>query len=169
MKELSGLSYEPGAPSCGWVRENNVVHERMNHGIHIQAIINYLDNYEEDGGFQCVPGFRNHFNAWSDSLASNQVATRHALEAHSYSWNDKDPLHKLSIRIPIRAGCLLLWDQRTCHGTRPNNSSRPRIIQFFRVMLGETTISSIVLILSAACSSLINYRHLHGRQWMKND
>jgi len=36
-------------------------------------------------------------------------------------------------RVPARAGCLIVWDQWTAHGSLPNASSRPRAIQFLKM------------------------------------
>ena len=37
------------------------------------------------------------------------------------------------LRIPMRAGSLVIWDQRTPHGSHPNNSSNSRFAQFLKV------------------------------------
>lgn len=38
----------------------------------------------------------------------------------------KDPMYHQPQRVPMRAGSLLVWDQRVAHGSRPNNSTQAR-------------------------------------------
>jgi hypothetical protein len=40
------------------------IHQSMHNGLHVQGVLNFLDNLEEDGGFYCVPGFKHHFKEW---------------------------------------------------------------------------------------------------------
>ncbi|XP_065197955.1 uncharacterized protein LOC135829475 [Sycon ciliatum] len=44
-----------------------------------------------------------------------------------------DPMYKQPQRVPMRAGSLLIWDQRVAHGSRPNNSTRARYVQFVKM------------------------------------
>ena len=50
----------------------------------------------------------------------------------SWKFADGDPARALARRVPVRAGCLLLWDQRVAHGAAANDSDRPRAAQFVR-------------------------------------
>jgi hypothetical protein len=36
----------------------------------VQAVLNLVDNVEADGGFQCVPGFKHHFNVRTHTLGA---------------------------------------------------------------------------------------------------
>lgn len=42
-------------------------------GPHIQGVLNLLDNLEEDGGTQLVPGFHNAFMEWKLELGKESV------------------------------------------------------------------------------------------------
>lgn len=44
--------------------------------------------------------------------------------------------------MPLREGDFLLWDQRVVHGSRPNDSERPRIAQFVRAFRRPPTVSA---------------------------
>lgn len=37
-----------------------------------------------------------------------------------------DPMQEQAQRVPMKAGSLLVWDFRIPHGSKPNNSDRPR-------------------------------------------
>ena len=50
----------------------------------------------------------------------------------SWKFADGDPARALARRVPVRAGCLLVWDQRVAHGAAANSSDRPRAAQFVR-------------------------------------
>ena len=42
--------------------------------------------------------------------------------AGSFKFGDNDAAHRLKVRIPVREGSFLIWDQRVCHGSAPNDS-----------------------------------------------
>jgi len=44
-----------------------------------------------------------------------------------------EPVHRNAIRVTMRAGSMVIWDQCTVHGSTPNNSSRPRYAQFIKL------------------------------------
>ena len=50
----------------------------------------------------------------------------------SFKFSALDAIHTRSRRVPLRAGSLLLWNQCTVHGTRPNDSDHFRFAQFVR-------------------------------------
>jgi len=45
----------------------NFIYENNQEGMCLQSVLNLLDNKEEDGGYICVPGFHNHFDAYFDA------------------------------------------------------------------------------------------------------
>jgi len=119
----------------GFVKENNAKHESM--GRTVQGVLNVFDNAEEDGGFQCVPGF------FGDTL-KDWVASHPSLPATEpngrYNLGSKGPDSKLgaqAVRVPCPAGTLILFDATLPHGTRPNTSSNNRAILFLRYMTSE--------------------------------
>eukprot|EP00434_Breviolum_minutum_P009818 symbB.v1.2.008647.t2/scaffold540.1/size189765/12 len=102
---------------------------RAEDGPHIQGVLNLLDNLEEDGGTQLVPGFHHIFSKWKSELGDETDWLFKA--GQSSNW-----LHPgnggASFKIPLKQGSLLLWDQRCVHGSRPNSSSKVRMAQFLR-------------------------------------
>ncbi|CAE7577804.1 hypothetical protein AK812_SmicGene37067 [Symbiodinium microadriaticum] len=115
---------------------------RADDGPHVQGVLNLIENLEEDGGTQLVPGFHRIFEKWQRDLGDEsdwQFKSGQATNwlhpgdgGASFKFHEQDPIHALSHRIPMRQGSLLLWDQRCVHGSRPNQSSRIRMAQFIR-------------------------------------
>ena len=111
-------------------------------GPHVQGVLNLVENLEEDGGTQLVPGFQNAFEKWqkelgdeADWLFRSGQSTNWLHPGNggaSFKFHEQDPIHELSHRIPLKQGSLLIWDQRCVHGSRPNASSRVRMAQFIR-------------------------------------
>ena len=84
----------------------------------VQGVLYLTDTAEDQGGFQCVPGFHRTFDAW--------VKTQPA---------DRNPRHPdldgLEIKsIAGRAGDLLIWHRLLAHGNGHNRSNRPRLGQY---------------------------------------
>merc|ERR1712192_100860 len=119
----------------GFVRENNGRHESM--GRTVQGVLNVFDNAEEDGGFQCVPGFfGNTLKDWAASHPSLPAAEPNG----RYNLGSSGPDSKLgaeAVRVPCPAGTLILFDATLPHGTRPNISSNNRAILFLRYVTSE--------------------------------
>ncbi len=119
----------------------------------IQGILSLTDNHESDGGTLLVPGFHHIFAKWCSTLSSmkDQIARGSRQEenrlvwrghgAGSYKFSSFDPIHSLKQRITMRAGSLLIWDQRVVHGSSPNHSHKFRIAQFIRAFR-ESSLSS---------------------------
>eukprot|EP00913_Durusdinium_trenchii_P009682 g9098.t2 len=121
---------------------------RAEDGPHIQGVLNLLDNLEEDGGTQLVPGFHNAFMEWKLELGKESewlfkpgqhsnwlhpgnggasfkfheqdyaATSKLKLQTNTSSFVWKDPIQALAHRIPLKQGSLLLWDQRCVHGSR---------------------------------------------------
>ncbi|MDX2032197.1 MAG: phytanoyl-CoA dioxygenase family protein [Blastocatellia bacterium] len=88
----------------------------------VQGVLALNDATVEMGGFQCVPELYRTFAEW--------VKTQPA---------DRDPYHPDItgfdiVKIPARAGDLLIWDSLLPHGIRPNLSDRPRMAQYISMM-----------------------------------
>jgi len=49
---------------------------------------------------------------------------------HRYQFAKTDPVIQYIQKCPIRAGGLLIWDSRLPHNNYPNDSERPRIVQY---------------------------------------
>jgi len=120
----------------------------------IQGVLSLTDNSEYDGGTLLVPGFHRFFAKWCSTLSSmkDQIARGSQQEeenrliwrgrgAGSYKFSSFDPIHSLKQRITMRAGSLLIWDQRVVHGSSPNHSHKFRVAQFIRAFR-ESSVSS---------------------------
>ena len=113
-------------------------------GPHVQGVLALSDNFERDGGTVLVPGFHATFDEWSAALgpkdayvdAHDDKRRNHLVwrgdGAGSFKFGDNDAAHRLKVRIPVREGSFLIWDQRVCHGSAPNDSDRARIAQFLK-------------------------------------
>ena len=83
------------------------------------GVLNLHDNRDEDGGFQCVPGFHLNFEEYFKSIKRDD-------ESQAYNFKPRDIPYKQAVRISMRAGSMVVWDQRMAHGSKPNASSRFR-------------------------------------------
>lgn len=84
----------------------------------VQGVLYLTDTANDQGGFQCVPGFPARFTEW--------VLTQPV---------ERDPrfpdLSGLQVQsIPGRAGDLLIWNSLLPHGNGCNTSDRPRLAQY---------------------------------------
>lgn len=112
-------------------------------GPHVQGVLALNENTSEDGGTVLLVGFHHLFQQWSESLGpisehilSNGRDMGHLVwrgnGAGSYILAPNDPLHRFKQRVTLRAGSLLIWDQRVMHGSAQNNSNKFRIAQFIK-------------------------------------
>jgi len=120
------LSY--GHKLNNFINENNIGHKSVTH---LQGVLNLHDNFEEDGGFCCVPGFSKVFDAWYEG---NKNVLSHIKTSPSVAFSSKQHwLNKYVQRIAMRPGSLVIWDSRLPHGSMPNNSSNFRCCQFIKM------------------------------------
>lgn len=129
-QSLDSLGYR----SMGdFFKENNAVF--ASDGLQLQGVLNLADNFEEDGGFWCVPGFARTFEAVFTATA--MPAKQADAPSLRFGQRNEGPvlalLQKLAMRVPMQAGSLVLWDQRTPHGACRNYSTRPRVAQFLKL------------------------------------
>jgi len=128
---LSSLNYLDG----GFVGENNAKHVSM--GRTVQGVLSLIDNDDEDGGFHCVPGFfERRLQEWTAEhrgLPTPEVCGRYDLKA----FGPDAQLGAMAQRVPCPAGTLLLFDATLPHGTRPNFSTRSRLILFLRYVSAD--------------------------------
>lgn len=114
-----------------FIEENNELGKYSDGIRHLQGLINFKDNYEADGGIQVVPGFVKEFHDWT-------IATKDTLRKQYGFRNNFIVLPpdlavtERAERVCAPAGCLVIWDQRTIHGSAPNSSPNPRFCQFLK-------------------------------------
>jgi hypothetical protein len=115
-----------------FMAENNLYCEED--GLELQAIINLLNNREEDGGFTCIPGFVKKYDEWLKGYLENNKN----VEVGSYKFSDKDKSDMKYVHSPVRIsvpkGAIIIWNQKMAHGSKPNNSDRPRCAMFLKAM-----------------------------------
>lgn len=97
----------------------------------VQGLVNLADNREEDGGFHIVPGFYHHIKEW----AENSAHLRRIFGPYEtfVVIPEEEPVTKHAVRVTCRAGSAVIWNQATLHGSTPNNSTKPRYAQFFKM------------------------------------
>lgn len=84
----------------------------------LQGIVYLTDTAANQGAFVCVPGFHRTIESWLRSLPANADPREQALK-------EFEPTP-----IAGRAGDLIVWHHALPHGSSPNNSTRPRIVQY---------------------------------------
>jgi len=112
-----------------FITENNIGHKSA---MHVQGVLNFADNFDEDGGFICVPGFVHQFETWYEAAKQRLSSVK---TSASISFSPGHWINKHAKRFPMRAGSLVIWDSRTPHGSAANNSSRIRSAQFLKMFL----------------------------------
>jgi len=120
-KRLKELKYED-CNLTNFIQEINDVVQSF--GLSVQAILNINENLDADGGTLVIPGFHRYHEAFFTQHCSN--ATQKAKFASRFSVDECNPLQNLGQRVPMRAGSMLVWDQRLIHGSAPNKSSNCR-------------------------------------------
>jgi len=84
----------------------------------LQGILYLTDTEAEQGAFTLVPGFQHRIEKWIHNLPEQ-----------------RDPrtenLHDLGSKpLAGKAGDLIIWHQALPHGSRPNKTNKPRIVQY---------------------------------------
>ena len=84
----------------------------------VQGVLYLTDTAENQGGFQCVPGFNNTFEQWVKTQPEDR--------------NPNQPdLADLQVKsIAGKAGDLLIWHKLLAHGNGHNTSDKPRLAQY---------------------------------------
>ena len=84
-----------------------------------QGILYLTDTRAEQGAFTLVPGFHRRLGEWLDGLPGGPGTARQ---------HDLSPLGPQP--IAGRAGDLVIWHHALPHGSRPNTTDRPRLVQY---------------------------------------
>jgi phytanoyl-CoA dioxygenase PhyH len=84
----------------------------------VSGMIYLTDTESEQGAFTCVPGFHRHIDDWLQSLPAGTDPRCEDLESLG------------AVPISGRAGDLIIWHKALPHGSRPNRTTRPRIVQY---------------------------------------
>jgi hypothetical protein len=130
LEVLTALEYKSDED---WIDENNEAGCETVGELHVQGLVNLADNLEGDGGFWLVPGFHKYIGQWA--IERKALSSKYGRHFQFILLNKKDipDMYAAACHISTRAGSAILWDQRTMHGSRANNSLRPRFAQFFKM------------------------------------
>jgi ectoine hydroxylase-related dioxygenase (phytanoyl-CoA dioxygenase family) len=124
------LTYEHDSE---FIVENNELGFYEDGMCHVQGLINLADNHEADGSFVIVPGFgKKRFEEWTKSTHTT-LGKRFPKQETFIVMPDDSPLLEHAQRVTAHAGSLIIWDQRTLHGSVPNNSKNNRYAQFIKM------------------------------------
>lgn len=85
----------------------------------LQGLLYLSDTDENQGAFSVIPGFQNTIETWLKSLNKDQNPRETILLNHF----KKKP-------ISAKAGDFIIWNQCLPHGSSPNTSNQPRIVQY---------------------------------------
>lgn len=84
----------------------------------LQGILYITDTEAEQGAFTLVPGFHNRIDNWI-----------HQLPPGANPRNED--LHALGSKaLAGKAGDFIIWHQALPHGSRPNRTTKPRLVQY---------------------------------------
>lgn len=107
-----------------FIEENNVLGPFGDGQLYVQGLINFMDNRVQDGGFQLVPKFHKQIKEFTLATA-NTLGERFKSQTFIV-LPENLPQLKGAQRISVPAGCIVIWNQYTAHGSKPNHSERPR-------------------------------------------
>jgi hypothetical protein len=83
----------------------------------IQGLLYLTDTDEDQGAFTVIPGFHNLIDDWLPTLKV------HPREVNLLEIFEEQP-------IAAKAGDFIFWNHCLPHGSRPNHSTFPRIVQY---------------------------------------
>ncbi|MCW5517888.1 phytanoyl-CoA dioxygenase family protein [Muriicola sp. Z0-33] len=85
----------------------------------LQGLLYLTDTEENQGAFTVIPGFHRNIEKWLNDLDINV--------------NPRDPSLLQGFKkkpIAAKAGDFIIWNQCLPHGSSPNTSDKPRIVQY---------------------------------------
>ena len=123
---VGGDSGGPGMASIGGFRNDGTPIDFSKTRL-CQSLITLTDAKIEDGGFHCVPGSHTFTLDWAAGSSARSSACNMKVQPN-------DPMLSCIQQIPIRKGCLLVWNSLLLHGNHPNASERVRAVQYIRAM-----------------------------------
>lgn len=97
----------------------------------VLGILYLNDVSEEQGAFQCVPGFHREFGAWLDGLPPDADPRREILDAFE------------PVRIGGQAGDLIIWRQELPHGSSINRADYPRFAQYIDMYPADRAVNPV--------------------------
>ena len=93
--------------------------------LRVQGVLCLTDTSEDQGGFQCVPGFHRQLEEWAETQPTDRDPNRPDLTG-------------LTIKpIAAKAGDLIIWHVALLHGNGRNMTDRPRLAQYITMVPAE--------------------------------
>jgi hypothetical protein len=89
----------------------------------LQGFLTFSDATDKDGGFLCIPGFHKNLEKWTKMNTSKN-------KTHFIGVPVDDPMVQFAQRIPVRSGCLVIWNSKLPHCNFPNDSCNFRLNQY---------------------------------------
>lgn len=99
-------------------------------GDRYQGFINLVSNRIKDGGFVCAPGSHLRFDEWLELKKKYLEPSKSGTNIFKLDpTKDEDKkLIREVIRVPMKAGSLIIFHKKLAHGSKPNESERVRIM-----------------------------------------
>lgn len=141
--------------SSSYSRDDDFVQEFNSSGnvsdkvqMKLQALYNFIDNKEEDGGFHVIPGMHKKMKEWTEFTSeSNSSFKRSNADFIPLFWKSSfmikemfkkenfKGIGKYAQRVTAKPGSLVVWSQFLPHGSAPNFSKNIRMAQFMKIGL----------------------------------
>lgn len=103
-------------------------------GTHIQCVINLEDNELQDGGTILVPSIHRYMSEFCEITEKSLFKPVPFVVFGKKEIENKieNLLLKVALRMTLRKGSVLLWNQMIFHGTTPNQSNKFRFVQYMK-------------------------------------
>jgi hypothetical protein len=88
------------------------------HCLELQGILYLADVAENQGAFSCVPGFHRTLKQWLETVPAGVSMNDHARRTLTMT------------PVAARRGDMIIWHHLLPHGSSPNHSRRPRVVQY---------------------------------------
>jgi len=107
-------------------------------GIRVQGVLNLSDNPEERGGFQCVPRFHGaRYFQWIEENRESYGTRPDVAKRNFTEVPEEDLMREEILRVPMKAGSLLVWNSQLPHANFPNTSDEFRMVQYIKMIPEE--------------------------------
>lgn len=115
--------------------------------VRVQGLVNLMDCPQNNGGFHTVPKFHKKFFEWSKQNSYQQEGFK---QRNFVDVPIDDPMRDEVVRIPMKAGSVLVWNSQQPHGMKfclqitdnsegnyPNESENFRMVQYIKMTVAE--------------------------------
>jgi hypothetical protein len=87
----------------------------------VSGLLYLTDTAADQGAFRCVPRFHHRIPSWLEERPANRLPSQQDLEQLG------------AVPIAGQRGDLIIWHHSLPHGSGPNSSDRPRIVQYMKM------------------------------------